>query len=318
MGNPLIFVILAVASVVGLVIVLRRMAVRSDPLNERLQVYAALPDPRDRLGASRRRTWLTRMRVRLNAMFAGLTSEDLALKLMSANWPITAIEYIILRVVGTIAGFGLGWLISGMWLGGIGLALLAYFIPSVALRSGINRRQIKFQKQLVDVLVLMTGAVRAGFSFLQAIEVVVREIKPPASEEFARVLREVSIGRPVTQALTDLALRMDSKDLDLLVTAITIQYQVGGNLTTMLTSVTETIRERIRLYGEVRVLTTQARMTSYILALLPVFLAGILFVINPEYMSRLFDRSIICIPIGAVVGIILGFIIIQRLAKIDI
>jgi tight adherence protein B len=111
---------------------------------------------------------------------------------------------------------------------------------------------------------------------------------------------------------------MESKDLDLLVTAITIQYQVGGNLTTMLTSVTETIRERIRLYGEVRVLTTQARMTAYILALLPIFLAGILFAINPTYMSRLFDRSVICIPIGAVVGIVLGFIIVQRLARIDI
>jgi tight adherence protein B len=164
----------------------------------------------------------------------------------------------------------------------------------------------------------MTGAVRAGFSFLQAMEVVVREIAPPASEEFGRALREVSIGRPVSQSLTDLALRMESKDLDLLVTAITIQYQVGGNLTTMLTSVTETIRERIRLYGEVRVLTTQARMTAYILALLPIFLAGILFLINPEYMSRLFDRSVICIPIGAMVGIILGFIIVQRMARIDI
>ena len=318
MNNPLIILLFVLVVAGGLVFVVRRMAVRSNPMNERLQVYAALPDLRGRTDGSRRRTWITRMRVRLNATFAGLTSEDLALKLMSANWPITGIEYIVLRVVGTIAAFGLGWLISGMWLSGLGVALLAYFAPSLALRNSINRRQIKFQKQLVDVLVLITGAVRAGFSFLQAMEVVVREIRPPASEEFSRALREVSIGRPVTQSLADLALRMESKDLDLLITAITIQYQVGGNLTTMLNSVTETIRERIRLYGEVRVLTTQARMTAYILALLPVFLAGILFAINPTYMSRLFDRSVICIPIGAVVGMVLGFIIVQRLARIDI
>ena len=316
MNNPLLLLLVVLLILAGLILLFRRMAIRNDPMNERLRVYAALPDHTRR--DNRRRTWLTRLRVRMNATFSGLTSEDLALRLMSANWPITPVEYIGLRILVTVIGFFLGWLISGMWLGGIGLAILAYVAPLVALRYSTNRRQLKFQKQLVDVLVLMTGAVRAGFSFLQAMEVVVREIKEPASEEFSRVLREVSIGRPVTASLTDMAERMESRDLDLLVTAISIQYQVGGNLTTMLNSVTETIRERIRLYGEVRVLTTQQRLTSYILALLPVFMAGLLFLINPQYMQGLFDRSIICVPVGAVVGIIMGFIIIQRLSKIDI
>ena len=146
----------------------------------------------------------------------------------------------------------------------------------------------------------------------------VREMAPPACEEFQRVLREVGLGRSVSQALGDLALRMQNKDLNLLVTAINIQYQVGGNMTTMLESVTETIRERIRLFGEVRVLTTQQRITSYILSLLPFFVAGVMFLINPDYMMRLFDPSIRCIPIGALLGIILGFIIVSRLARIDI
>ena len=145
------------------------------------------------------------------------------------------------------------------------------------LKISTNRRRQRFSRQLVDVLVLMTGSVRAGFSLLQAIEMIVREMAPPASEEFQRVLREVEIGRSVSQALGELALRMENKDLNLLVTAINIQYQVGGNMTTMLESVTETIRERIRLFGEVRVLTTQQRITSYILSLLPFFVAGIMF-----------------------------------------
>lgn len=311
-------VVIGILGIVGAVIIIRRIAVRNDPMNERLQAYAAMPDRPGRPGSSLRRTWLARLRVRLNATFSGLASEELSLQLMSASWPITPIEYLVLRIFGTLLGFGLGWLITSNPLGGLGAAMLAYFAPSVSLRVSTNRRRLKFQKQLVDVLVLMTGAVRAGFSFLQAMEVVVREVRDPASMEFGRVLREVAIGRPVSQALSDLALRMDSRDLDLLVTAINIQYQVGGNLTTMLDSVTETIRERIRLYGEVRVLTTQQRLTAYVLAMLPVFLAGILFLINPEYMSNLFDRSIICVPIGAGIGIILGFIIVQRLARIDI
>ena len=132
------------------------------------------------------------------------------------------------------------------------------------------------------------------------------------------MLREVGLGRSASQALGELAHRMQNKDLNLLVTAINIQYQVGGNMTTMLESVTETIRERIRLFGEVRVLTTQQRITSYVLALLPFFVAGIMFLINPEYMKRLFDPSIRCIPIGALFGIILGFIVVQRIARIDI
>ena len=170
----------------------------------------------------------------------------------------------------------------------------------------------------MDILVLITGGVKAGFSLLQALEMIVREMKPPASEEFQRVLRDVSFGRPVNQALTDLANRMENRDLGLLVTAINIQHQVGGNLNTMLEAVTETIRERIRLFSEVRMLTTQQRISSYILSLLPFIVAGIFFFISPTYMRGLFDRSIICIPIGALMGIVLGFFIIRRMARIDI
>ena len=141
---------------------------------------------------------------------------------------------------------------------------------------------------------------------------------PPATEEFRRVIQEASLGLSVPQALQNLATRMDNDDFNLVVTAVEIQYQVGGNLATMLSAVTETIRERIRLFGEVRVITTQQRITSYVLSLLPFFVAGIMFLVNPDYMVRLLDPSIRCIPIGALIGIILCFIIVQRLARIDI
>jgi len=171
----------------------------------------------------------------------------------------------------------------------------------------------------VDLLVLISGAVRAGFSLLQSIEVVVKEMKPPVSEEFRRVMRETGLGVSLPEALRNLAARMENGDLNLVITAIEIQYQVGGNLATMLSAVTETIRERVRLFGEVRVLTTQQRYTGYLLSVLPFFIGAMMFILNPEYMRRLFEPGpLLCIPIGALIGILLGHIVIRRIARIEV
>jgi tight adherence protein B len=198
------------------------------------------------------------------------------------------------------------------------MALIAYFVPVVLMKRSISRRQTQFAKQLVDVLVLVTGAVRSGHSLLQAMEVVGREMKAPASEEFGRLVREVSLGRRLPEALANLARRMQNPDLDMVVTSIDIQYQVGGNIAAILAAVTETIRERIQLFGEVRVLTTQQRYSSYMLSVLPFVVAGLMFVVNPDHMVRLFDPSIRCIPVGALVGLVLGHFVLQRLAKIEV
>jgi tight adherence protein B len=112
---------------------------------------------------------------------------------------------------------------------------------------------------------------------------------------------------------------MRNADLDLMVTSIEIHYRVGGNLATMLTAVTETIRERTRLFGEVRVITTQQRYTGYLLSVLPFIVGALMFMMNPEYMKRLFTPGpLLCIPIGAIAGIILGHFVIQRIARIEV
>jgi tight adherence protein B len=239
--------------------------------------------------------------------------------LTRANWRITVSEFLLLRFTASLAGLFLGWFLTRSFASGVALAVLAYLVPSVLMRWNIGRRQREFERQLVDVLVLINGAVRAGFSLLQAIEVVVKEMKPPASVEFGRVVQEVSLGLPLPQALSNLSARMQNSDLELVVTAVQIQYQVGGNLATMLTAVTETIRERIRLFGEVRVLTTQQRYTSYLLSVLPIFVGAMLFLMNPEYMQRLFDPGPIrCVPIGAALGIVLGHFTIRRIARLEV
>jgi len=303
----------------GLVVLgLLRVASAGDPVNERLHTYALVPEEEVAVGRGRRRGALVRLRVRLNAMLSSLGSESLALQLARANWAITVPEYVLLRLGVTLAAFLVGWFLARSPLSGAGLALIAYFIPVVLMKRSISRRQTQFAKQLVDLLVMITGSVRAGHSLLQAMEVVVAEMKPPATEEFARVVREVGLGRRLPEALSNLARRMQNGDLDMVVTSIEIQYQVGGNIAVILAAVTETIRERIRLFGEVRVLTTQQRYSGYILSVLPFAVSGLLLVINPTHMLGLLDPSIRCIPIGALAGIVLGHVLIQRIAKIEV
>jgi tight adherence protein B len=310
-------ILLGLVFILIVVLVIRRM--RSSPaLDDRLLTYAGLPEFTRRRGSGHSRSWLVRLRLRLNTVFSGLSSEEMNLQLMSANWPITPVEYMLLRYLGVVVLFVIGWLVASNILVGIGLAILVYMIPNFMLRHSANRRRRAFEKQLVDVLVLITGAVRAGFSLMQAMEVVMRELAAPVSEEFRRVLQEVNLGRPVTTALLNMGRRMANKDLDLLVTAIQIQYTVGGNLTTMLEAVTETIRERIRLYSEVRAITSQQRLAATIIASLPIFVIGAMFVINPGYISGLFQRQYVLIPIIGGTLVIIGFFVVRRMARIDV
>lgn len=317
----LIVIVLAIIVAYGLVLMgVVNVFQSGDNLNTRLTNYVAIPDESlQRRGGPRRRAGFMRWRLRLNNMMSGLANEELNMELQSANWPISASEFSLIRfgLVGLL--LVAGWLISGNPLPGIGLAILAIIIPPFLLRYGINKRRLAFQRQLVDLLLLIQGAVRAGYSFQQALDVVVREMKAPASEEFRRVRHEIGLGLSLSQALGNMVNRMQNDDFYLVVTAININTQVGGNLVTMLEAVTNTIRDRVRLFSEVRVLTASQRFSGLILTLMPFAMAGVLFTLNPDYMSRLFQPNIyICIPIGATINIVIGNIVIRRLAKIEV
>lgn len=317
----IIVIAVAVLAAYGLVLMgLANAFQAGDDVSNRLSMYVAMPEEAaQRRPGLRRRAGLVRWRLRLNNWMSAFASERLNLQLIAANWPISATEYVLMRFWGTVAALIAGWLISANPLPGIGLAILAYIIPPVLLRQGITRRRNLFERQLVDVLMLVMGSVRAGYSFQQALDVVVREMKAPASEEFRRVRHEVGLGLSLNQALSNMVNRMENDDLYLVVTAININSQVGGNLVTMLEAVTHTIRDRVRLFGEVRVLTSQQRFSSMVLTFLPFGVAGLLFILNPEYMSRLFEPGVfLCIPIGAAINIIIGNVIIRKLGRIEV
>jgi len=255
----------------------------------------------------------------INKTLRGITNEELQIKLSSAYWAITDTEYILIRVFAAVGGLLLGWLLLNNILGGIFLGALAIMLPPIMLEKAIAKRQDKFQSQLLDVLVLIKGAVQAGYGLMQALDLAVQEIPAPASEEFGRILHETRLGISLEGALTNLAERMESDDLQIVVTAIIINSQIGGNLSTVLESAISTIRDRMHLLGEIRSLTSYARYVGNFLTLMP-FIAGLLiFLLSPGYFDTVKTSLITQIFLGAaLVGVVLGNIWIRRLVKIRV
>ena len=205
-------------------------------------------------------------------------------------------------------------------------AAIGFFLPRMWLGRRRAGRLNSFNKQLPDTITLIANALRAGSSFLQAIEMVVREAQPPVTVEFGRVVREVNLGLAFDVALENMVRRVRSDDLELMATAITIQHQVGGNLAEILDSIAFTIRERVRIKGEIRTLTAQGRLSGYVVAGMPIALMALLFVLAPSFMQPLFENppGIGGLPAGVIVlgfGFFLmfiGFILIRRITSIEV
>src|SRR3954451_7537424 len=177
-----------------------------------------------------------------------------------------------------------------------------FFLPRLWLGRRKSGRLNAFNKQLPDTITLIANALRAGSSFLQSIELVVRESRPPISTEFGRVIREVNLGLPFDQALENMVRRVRSDDLELMATAISIQHQVGGNLAEILDSIAYTIRERVRIKGEIRTLTAQQRLSGYVVGGLPFFLALFIYVAAPSFFNPMFAKppEVLGIPLGMI------------------
>lgn len=262
---------------------------------------------------------LGKIRDRINTSLSRFSNQKLQIKLSSAYWTITDTEFILIRFFGTVFAFLLGWLIPGNVLGGIFMGALAILIPPILLDRAIAQRQKKFHTQLLDVLVLIKGAVQAGYGLMQALDLAVNEVPAPASEEFGRVLHETRLGIPLEGALNNLVERMESDDLQIVTTAIIINAQVGGNLSTVLEATISTIRDRIHLLGEIRSLTSYSRYVGNFLSLLP-FLAGLaIFIMNPGYFETV-KTSLITqvIFLIALFGVIIGNIVIKQIVKIKV
>ena len=247
--------------------------------------------------------------------FAATLKEDLA----RADLTLTVTEYLLIRGAVIVVAFLIGFLLQRNLLVALVTGAGGAFLPTLYVRSRQSRRLKAFDGQLPDVLDHLQGSLRAGYGLLQAVEWVSRQIPNPAGLEFERVLREVQLGRTLLDALDSMVRRIPSDDLALIITAIKIQYEVGGSLAEVLETVSHTIRERVRIYREIRVLTSQQRYSGYVLIALPIGLAAFLMLVNPEYEMRLFEPGpTLCIPIGAVVMMVVGYILMRRIVEIEV
>lgn len=238
--------------------------------------------------------------------------------LARANLKLRPAEYYYIRL-GMAAGLGLLlWLFRDPVSGVIG-ALIGYMLPRFWVSRRISGRLKAFNKQLPDTIVLLSNSLRAGSSFLQSIELVSREGEPPMAEEMGRVVREVNLGLGMEESLANLVRRIKSEDLDLMVTAIGIQQQVGGNLAEILDTIAFTIRERVRIKAEIGTLTAQGRMSGYLVAFLPIAIAVALNFINPAFMAPLFTQLIGQILIGVGITMMaIGFFAIMKITDIKV
>lgn len=283
-----------------------------EPMDERLKQYGVAEEL---LAADAGEDRLTGLNQTLNRLSLG---GRLAVQLARTDVPMTVAEFSLLMLGLGAAGFLLGMLKFGPLLA-IPIGGVAAYLPLVYLKSQATGRRTKFAGQLPDVLSLLVGALRTGYGLLQGIEMLVTQMPEPASKELSRVVRAVSLGMPMHRALAELSQRMENDDFDLVVTAISVQYELGGNLAQTLETISETIRDRVRIKREIQSLTAQQRATAYILAGMPVATAVMIYLVNPTYMGRLFEPGWIrLIPVVAVIMVFIGFMIMQKIIAIEV
>lgn len=239
------------------------------------------------------------------------------LMMQQADWPIRGTEFeAILLLWGGLVGLitFLVTLKGAMFFAG----LLAGILLGMALLGlRIRRRRKKFTNQLGDMLTMVANALRAGFSFMQAFELISREMDAPMGREVQLVVNEVNLGNTLESALDNMQRRVASPDFELVVTAVLIQRQVGGDLASILDTISETIAERVRMRRETQTLTAQGRLSGWVLVLIPFALGGFLSVVNPGYLQPLFDTEFgrMCM-IGAIVSELIGILVIRRIVDI--
>ena len=262
------------------------------------------------------------------AVSKGKQGSQIARDLARADLKLTVTEFIGLKILSALAGAGIGAFIGranfqAMLISAIVGAVLLSFAPNVYVVLAARRRVKAFNNQLGDAINLLANSLRSGYSFLQSMELVSREAPAPMSAEFRRVVQEVGLGLSTAEALGNLLRRVPSDDLDLLITAVNIQMEVGGNLAQILETIGHTIRERVRIKGEIQVLTAQGRISAWVITLLPIALAIFITVVNPEYMAPMFTFGLppnawCCLPVASLVMIVIGFFAIMKIVDIEV
>jgi tight adherence protein B len=248
--------------------------------------------------------------------------DNIARELARADIKFKVAEYLVLILLSIVLVAAVAWFLGNQHpISALIGAAIGAFAPRFYVKAQQRKRLQRFNDQLPDMLNLMVNGLRAGYSTMQAMEAISKELPSPISDEFRRVVQEMQIGIPMETALENLLRRIPSDDLDFVVTAINVQREVGGNLSEILDNISFTIRERVRIKGEVRVLTSQVRTSGTVLSLIPFGLTLILWFLNPDYLMSVTDGGPLCtaVIICTILGLIFSsYFIMMRIADIEV
>jgi tight adherence protein B len=291
---------------------------KSDPTSSTLQKKLDVPEE----SAFKEKRTYSDIRI-LSSFLAGLKgSEAVAVTLEQSGVPLRVGEYYMIRWV-CAAVFFMAPLVFGLTLFdlavGVGTGVVGYWLPSQWLSGKRKKRMTRIVSQLVDLLGMVSNSLKSGYGLMQSFEFASKQLQDPLGQEIRRMLRESTLGMAAEQALAALGQRLQSSDLDMVLTAINVQRAVGGNLAEILDKVAFTMRERERIRGEISTLTAQQKMTGIVIGGLPIFMFGIFMLLNPSYMSLLFTTmSGRFLMVGSVVMEVMGYFSIKRIMAIEV
>lgn len=245
-------------------------------------------------------------------------AHNISTQLARADLKITVGEYIVVSVTAALSAALLFYILNRPVLIPIGL-IGGFFGPRIYISQRQGSRLKAFDGQLGDALNLIVNSLRAGYSTLQAMDVISKEMPQPIAKEYGRVVMELQLGISFDTAMQNLMRRMPSPDLDLMITAMSVQREVGGNLAEVLDAISFTIRERVRIKGEIKVLVAQGRYTGYLLTMLPFGLAGFLYLYNPDFIGPMFEDPCGWLMLGiSLVLIVIGYFVINKIVSIEV
>ncbi|SFA79311.1 MULTISPECIES: type II secretion system F family protein [unclassified Bacillus (in: firmicutes)] len=302
------------------VFLLRRMFFSEQRLEKRMKKYLAVSEKNLNKNQFNLllQFQLTKQKIRKNVLTKEKNNK-LETLLARAGLPLKPEEYILFQWISTGFIGCLLWLISGEVIFLLIGSYLGFLFPKWYLRKKQKQRITKFNDDLPDMITTIVGSLRAGFSFPQALKAVTEEASSPIKDEMEAVLKEMQYGSSIEDSLNDLKERMPSEDLDLMIQAILIQRQVGGNLATVLDKIVETIRDRTKIHRQISTLTAQGRLSGIVIGLLPIILAFVLFLIEPDYIGTLFQNPIgIGLLIAGAISGLIGFMLIRKITSIEV
>lgn len=288
-------------------------------LRQKIEAYVPNPAERARQNVEVRRVERPAVIRQLDELFAGTSREEgLSLEMLRADLPLRPGEYVAIRIGVAAILFGVVTLASGSFLLGAAMLPLTYVATRVFVRQRQKARLDAFERQLPEAIELVNSSLKAGFGLLQGLENVAREMPRPVKDEFSQIVRDISVGMQLEDALKAMNERVPSHDAHLLVTAILIHRTVGGNLAEVLAGITRTVRARLRTRDEVHALTTTQRVSSYVVTALPFLVLAVMYLMDPQQTSLLWTTQVgrLMLAAGGVM-LAVGLFLSRRVIQFD-